>query len=198
MKYYAVRCGKKVGVYNSWKECESQVKGFSGAVYKSFKDRAEAERFIFSDEEKFTEELKEGMALAYVDGSFRKEDFHYSYGMVFLTKDGEEYFSGVGENRENSSMRNVAGEILGSIKAVHKALESGIKELCICYDYIGIEKWVSGEWQAKKSGTQHYRDFMRKAMSEIKISFKKVKAHSGVKYNEMADKLAKKALGIGD
>lgn len=33
-KYYAVVKGIKPGVYNSWPECEAQVKGFPGASYK--------------------------------------------------------------------------------------------------------------------------------------------------------------------
>ena len=45
-KLYAVRKGFKPGVYRSWKECERQVKGFSGAVYKSFKTLAEATTFV--------------------------------------------------------------------------------------------------------------------------------------------------------
>ena len=45
-KLYAVRKGFKPGVYRSWKECERQVKGFSGAVYKSFKTLAEAKTFL--------------------------------------------------------------------------------------------------------------------------------------------------------
>ena len=37
-KYYAVKNGRQTGIFESWAECEEQVKGFSGAVYKSFKD----------------------------------------------------------------------------------------------------------------------------------------------------------------
>ena len=47
-KVYAVRKGFKPGVYNSWNECEKQVKGFSGAVYKSFKTFGEARTFVTS------------------------------------------------------------------------------------------------------------------------------------------------------
>jgi len=42
-KYYAVLKGRKTGIFTNWQECEEQVKGFSGAVYKSFKTREEAE-----------------------------------------------------------------------------------------------------------------------------------------------------------
>jgi len=37
-KYYVVWKGRKTGIFNSWKECEAQVKGMEGAVYKSFPD----------------------------------------------------------------------------------------------------------------------------------------------------------------
>jgi ribonuclease HI len=42
-KYYVVWKGRKPGIYSSWAECEAQVKGFAGAEYKSFENRAAAE-----------------------------------------------------------------------------------------------------------------------------------------------------------
>ncbi|CAK5264469.1 unnamed protein product [Mycena citricolor] len=45
-KWYAVRNGRRPGLYNSWPECESQVKGFNSAVYKSFKSMAEAQSWL--------------------------------------------------------------------------------------------------------------------------------------------------------
>ena len=43
-KFYAVRNGRVPGVYMTWADCEKQVKGFGGAIYKSFP--TEALRFI--------------------------------------------------------------------------------------------------------------------------------------------------------
>jgi len=45
---YAVRKGFEPGVYRSWAECQRQVSGFSGAVYKSFKTLEEARTFVSS------------------------------------------------------------------------------------------------------------------------------------------------------
>ncbi|MEG1581059.1 MAG: ribonuclease H family protein [Bacteroidaceae bacterium] len=42
-KYYVVWHGVKPGVYSSWEDCQQQIKGFKGAIYKSFSSRAEAE-----------------------------------------------------------------------------------------------------------------------------------------------------------
>lgn len=46
MKYYAVRNGRASGVYNTWSDCESQVKGFAGNQYKSFASREAAEAYV--------------------------------------------------------------------------------------------------------------------------------------------------------
>lgn len=45
-KWYAVRSGRIPGVYATWSECEVQTKGFSGAVFKSFQTKVEAEKFV--------------------------------------------------------------------------------------------------------------------------------------------------------
>ena len=43
-KYYVVWKGLKPGVFDNWMECEAQVKGIEGAVYKSFPGKEEARR----------------------------------------------------------------------------------------------------------------------------------------------------------
>ena len=48
-KFYAVKVGRNIGIYTSWAECEKNVKGFSGAVYKSFKTKREAEALVFDE-----------------------------------------------------------------------------------------------------------------------------------------------------
>ncbi len=42
-KFYAVIKGRKTGVFTSWFSCERQIKGYKGAIYKSYKTRSEAE-----------------------------------------------------------------------------------------------------------------------------------------------------------
>ena len=66
----------------------------------------------------------------------------------------------------------------------------------IYYDYMGIEKWAIGEWKANKKLTQYYADKMAKYRKLLPIVFMKVEAHTGDFYNEQADQLAKKAVGI--
>ncbi|KQS70910.1 uncharacterized protein Dere_GG26481 [Drosophila erecta] len=46
MAFYAVASGRRTGVYDSWAECEEQVKGYKNAKYKKFKTRQEADQFV--------------------------------------------------------------------------------------------------------------------------------------------------------
>lgn len=46
MPFYAVASGRSPGVFQTWAECEKQVKGFGGAKYKKFNTQAEANSFV--------------------------------------------------------------------------------------------------------------------------------------------------------
>lgn len=141
-------------------------------------------------------------AVAYVDGSYNTNTKRFSYGVVFFTgavdKEGnvqELHFSQAFDHPELSEMRNVAGEIMGAAKAMKTARILEIKELVIYHDYEGIAKWCTGEWKTKKEWTTKYRNFYRETSEYVKISFVKVKGHSSDKYNDLADELARKAVG---
>lgn len=133
---------------------------------------------------------------AYVDGSYNVATKEYSYGAVIFAGDKKECFSEKFNDPELATMRNVAGELEGSMKAMRYAVEAGAKELDIFYDYEGIEKWCTGAWKTNKDGTKAYKAFYEKIRQKVKVNFHKVKGHSGDRYNDEADVLAKTALGI--
>ena len=201
-KVYAVRKGKKTGLFYSWNECEMAVNGSPGAEFKSFLTEEEAKKYLGYKERKSenayipdTSDMEEGRLLAYVDGSFDVSIGKYAFGCVILTPDGEIVReSGNGDNPESLAIRNVAGEMLGAMTAVRWAIKNGYDTIELRYDYEGIEKWATGAWKAKNALTQKYAEYMQRQKNHIKISFQKVKAHSGDYYNEEADKLAKEAL----
>lgn len=195
-KVYAVRKGKTTGLFYSWSECEAAVSGYPGAEYKGFLTEDEAKEYLGYKTSK--EDKKEELRLiAYVDGSFDAAIGKYAFGCVILTPDGDIIKeSGNGDNPESLAIRNVAGEMLGAMTAVRWAIKNGYDNLELRYDYEGIGKWATGVWKAKNTLTQKYAEYMQRQQNHIKISFRKVKAHSGDYYNEEADKLAKEALKI--
>ncbi len=130
----------------------------------------------------------------YVDGSFNKATG--VYGSAVVITEGDKVINTFKcHGTEMAAMWNVAGEIEAAMQAVKIAKELLADELLICYDYEGIEKWATGAWQAKKEETQMYQRFMQKAQQEMVIRFKHTPAHSGIEFNELADRLAEEAAG---
>lgn len=199
-KYYAVKRGLKTGIFTTWEECKASVSGYSGAAYKSFKTKAEAETYLgIGQDSNFQPPnvLDAGDCVKiYVDGSYNSATKEFSYGMVVLCGDREEKYSGKSDDKELASMRNVAGEIKGAQAAMQYALDRNLPAIEIYHDYEGIARWCLGEWKTNKEGTKAYKAFYEAASRQIKITFVKVTGHSNDKYNDMADELAREALGI--
>ncbi len=192
MKYYAVKADQENKIFTSWDECKLYITGKKGFLYKSFLSLEEAKAYLTNQKI----QMNALIPTAYIDGSFDVQSQAYSFGCVFLIDGKIEEYSKKFDADHFSSARNVAGEIKGAgfiIRHVHRL---GIKELNICYDYEGIEKWYTGEWKAKSEIALAYVAFIKEVKSDLKINFYKIKSHSNHYYNDQADLLAKKALGI--
>lgn len=200
--YYAVREGRKSGIYLTWEDCEKQIKGYKNAIYKKFEKINEAQDFIKSIDEKSKDDnnfikLKKGEIKAYVDGSYSETSKECGFGVVlFMYKEYEEIFSKLVPIKKYSKYRNVTGEVFGSLFAINKAIEYNLSKIYIFYDYEGIRSWAKGYWKTNNELTKFYRDEFLKLSKYIQVEFLKVKAHSGNKFNDLADRLAKLSVGI--
>ena len=184
-----------MGIFTTWDECKRLVTGYKGAEYKSFTDKASALVFLENNTPSESVSPDSDTIIAYVDGSYNIKTKIFACGVVIITAEGEKYLSQSYDDKELATMRNVAGEIKGSVAAMEYCLQNNIKNLHIFYDYAGIEKWCNGEWKTNKSGTIDYKNFYDSIHDRLSVTFHKVKGHSGDKYNDMADMLAKKAAG---
>ena len=193
LKYYAVRKGRVPGIYESWDECKEQTEGFSNAEFKSFLNLNDAKNYMNNLN---TTNTSSSEAVCYVDGSYSIETKMFSFGAVLFYNNEQHEFSKAFSDPDLAEMRNVAGEIKGSEFAMQFCIDNGIKSIDIYYDYLGIEKWCTGEWKTTKQGTEDYKNFYLKIKDKLSVNFIKVKGHSGDKYNDLADSLAKSALSI--
>lgn len=194
-KFYAVKVGRTTGIFTDWNECKSSVLGYPNAIYKSFKHIEDAEEFLYG-KSKRKPAVTKNTAVAYVDGSFNQFTKQYGSGVVLFFNDKTIELSQSGKSPELVKMRNVGGELAAVSMAVKEAIRLGAKRIIIYHDYAGISEWANGGWSANKTGTIAYKKFIEKMNKDINIMFQKVEAHSGNKYNDKADALAKKAVGI--
>lgn len=214
-KFYAVKNGRQSGIFTTWADCERQVKGYGGAVYKSFPTETEAKAFLGlgqsieaylsqgeglcvpsqSKEHKW-ENPSYGpeVVVAYIDGSFDKGLGAVGAGGILFYQGQEERFSFGTKDPAYREFWNVSGELLAAMHVMQYALDRGASECALFYDYMGIEMWATGAWKRNNPLTKSYAQFAHKVMATVNIHFHKVAAHTGVIYNEVADQLAKEGV----
>lgn len=123
---------------------------------------------------------------AYVDGSYINGSV--GYGAVILHQNQEiKRFSGSVEH--DVEQRQVVGELQATMQVLAWCEENNIMDIEIFYDYEGIQKWAAGEWRANTTATQRYQRIVQ--ASPVSVAWKKVKSHSGVRWNDVVDELAK-------
>lgn len=209
-KFYAVQKHpdpSKVGIYTSWGECEAVVKGANGVVYKGFATEAEATAFLGKDgydpKPKPAEIKVPDTPYAFVDGSYNPNTGVAGYGGFLygpLKADGtrdRELIQGTVASREFCEQRNVAGEVTGATRAIRLAQGKGYTDLTIIHDYEGIAAWANGAWRTGNKYTEAYARAVADARAEgLNVQYVHAKAHTGIEGNEIADKLAKEAVGV--
>lgn len=134
------------------------------------------------------------MLLVYVDGTF----YNGRYGGGYVVIQDNPYKivyqdCGIGiQDEELISMRNISGEMSAAMHATNWLYKNNHKGIII-HDYIGLSKWVTGEWKTNKKYTKMYAECMRQFYPNI-ITFQWVKGHSKVEGNDIADRLARQAV----
>ena len=131
---------------------------------------------------------------AFIDGSFDKPKGIVGSGGVMLIGTEEVEFSLSSTEPNHVAYWNVSGELLAALHVVEYAIAHGYRSCSLYYDYMGIEMWATGRWNTNNPLTTSYAKRMKEASKQLRIDFHKVKAHSGIAYNDRADALAKKGI----
>ncbi|CAI2647045.1 Ribonuclease H [Apilactobacillus kunkeei] len=211
-KFYAVRKGKKPGIYSTWDECKNQVNGFPGAEYKSFKTKSEANAYMGLSQPakniapKIT---KSGSITLYSDGGSRnhgnklgqhvKDDDKAAWAYLII-KDGKKHYASDGEfGATNNKM-----EVLGLVNALQYIIYQGWQNESINaildskYVLDSITKGWLNSWRRrgwkKSDGTiiKNKNEFMQLSalLGQFKhLNFKWTKGHADNSGNNFVDKL---------
>ena len=186
-KYYAVKGTVMPAVYESWPECRRVVHGVKGALFKSFPSREAAEQWL-DNSGLASEEVGEDEVVIYVDGSFLPTaSKHAGWGFVVVRND-QEIHAESGRTEAPALSRNVDGELEATVRAIEWCRAHGQRAV-LCHDYEGVGRWALGEWKASSEIAKRYQ---RRIAGKLEgIRFCKVAAHSGHRWNDRADALAK-------
>ena len=220
-KYYAVAAGYKTGIYTAWfgsEGAEVQVRGFSGARYKSFSTREEAEKWLENPVLRKSPPTSDAMNVSfppgeeetsaadtvniYTDGGCSGNPGPGGWGAVIADGDSRRELSGGYRLTTNNRM-----ELMACIKALEAMTEQ--RELSLYSDsrYVvyGItkgwaRKWRSQDWMRTKTERAENVDLWSRLLHLCEgrqITFIWVKGHAGHRENERCDELAT-AAAMGD
>lgn len=194
--------------FNNWEECKQYVTGLSGIQYKSFPSQQAAENFLHQDIPELSnlnttiKNSNNSLLAVYVDGSYHRGCPFAGWAWVVI-KNNEVIEQDYGITSQIAKSNNVDGEIQATLSAcqwIEKYFNSlnqsskseNCKKMTLFYDYEGIASWALGKWKTKIPLTIEYKEKIKFFLKYIE--FKKVTAHSGDKWNDLVDKLAKKAI----
>lgn len=213
-KFYAVRVGLVPGIYTNWEQCAVQVYGFPKAQYKSFLTEEAAQAYMRGEEIPNSGAKRNGKShkkqivipplpveepmpeiYGFIDGAYNEDNESYGFG-GYVMIEGEKYeISGSGEDADLVSMKDVAGEIIGTMKILDFAKEHHLQEITILYDYKGVDCWATGKWKRNLPGTVQYYEFCQEKMKYINVKFRKILDIKQIEGNEEAKTLANLACG---
>jgi len=209
-KVYAIAAGHKPGIYENWPEAEKQVKGFAGARFKGFTDRAEAERWLVDPQYRQATANKtrrpetdaappvprDGEIHIYSDGGCRNNPGPGGYGAILIVDGSEQELSGGFRRTTNNRM-----ELMGCIAAL-RALPLRDRPITVHSDssYVvnGISKGWAKSWRQRgwiKSDKQpainpDLWSELLDLIDGLDITFQWVRGHAGHPLNERCDQLA--------
>ena len=220
-KYYAVVKGRKPGIYLEWSGsngAESQIKGFSGAIFKGFVTRQEAETWYTevsitqtyppkdvkpehpaSDDRLLPpsklSEAQDGRIVVYTDGGCIGNPGPGGYGIVILGGGKRLEMSGGFAYTTNNRM-----ELTACIVALQSIQESLPITLYSDSQYVvnGISlnwanKWRINGWRKSngdKAENQDLWESLLNVCSQHSVEFVWVRGHVGTIENERCDQLS--------
>lgn len=200
-KVYAVKIGRKTGIFYNWDECNKQVKGFSGAIYKSFKNINDAKEYLGINENKNTivnKEIKNTTEHStkdrvfstdiYIDGKINNNTREIELSIIIIDK-GEmlhkEMF--IISDEIDIGYLDASLEIYAAIESMKYCLINHIYEFNLYYTYDEVYNWCTRHWKHTCDISKRYKLYYDYVSNYLTINFKKVDRHKGNTYEYALD-----------
>ncbi|MCF7809111.1 MAG: ribonuclease HI [Candidatus Marinimicrobia bacterium] len=213
-KIYAIFKGHQPGLYDTWDEASAQVKGFKGAVYKSFSSREEAilwlRQCVLDEQEPVSEQLidliktvdpaekRDKRIIIHTDGGASPNPGKGGYGIVLAHGQHRKELSAGYKLTTNNRMEMMAVIVaLRSLKQPSEVtLFTDSKYVVDSISKGWAKKWRSMGWRRSDGQLAENIDLWEQLLlllDDHAVEFKWVKGHAGNKENERCDQLVEKA-----
>ena len=208
-KFYAVKRGRKTGLYTVWAECAAQVKGFQGAVYKGFMTENEARAWLGGADAR-TEQPRAAAEMAapsapdadyiiHTDGScLRNPGGAGGWAAVIETAATgavEEKSGGAPETTNNRMELTAALMALSAVpEGARVALYTDSQYLKNAFTKFWLPAWKKRGWKKADGEPVLNQDLWMQldaAFAARQVQFHWVKGHAGNPRNERCDALAR-------
>lgn len=208
-KFYAVKRGRKTGLYTVWAECAAQVKGFQGAVYKGFMTEEEARAWLGGADAR-TEQPRAAAEMAapsapdadyiiHTDGScLRNPGGAGGWAAVIETAATgavEEKSGGAPETTNNRMELTAALMALSAVpEGARVALYTDSQYLKNAFTKFWLPAWKKRGWKKADGEPVLNQDLwvqLDAAFAARQVQFHWVKGHAGNPRNERCDVLAR-------
>lgn len=144
MKYYAVKDGKKKGIYDSWEECQEQVKGYKNAKFKSFKSKEEAEKYLSDTVETVVKEPVENETFVFY--SLKKKENYFNLAVIIKTSSNTLRYV----TKLNVDMNIYYARLYGVIASLELATKLGYKNIKLFFDDMSVHNYITREFNPLK------------------------------------------------
>lgn len=208
-KFYAVKRGRKTGLYTVWAECAAQVKGFQGAVYKGFMTEDEARAWLGGADAR-TEQPRAAAEMAapsapdadyiiHTDGScLRNPGGAGGWAAVIETAATGAVEEKSGGDPETTNNRMELTAALMALSAVPEgarvALYTDSQYLKNAFTKFWLPAWKKRGWKKADGEPVLNQDLwvqLDAAFAARQVQFHWVKGHAGNPRNERCDVLAR-------
>ena len=208
-KFYAVKRGRKTGLFTVWAECAAQVKGFQGAVYKGFMTEEEARAWLGgadarTEQPRAAAEMAEPSApnadyIIHTDGScLRNPGGAGGWAAVIETTATGAVEEKSGGDPETTNNRMELTAALMALSAVPEgarvALYTDSQYLKNAFTKFWLPAWKKRGWKKADGEPVLNQDLwvqLDAAFAARQVQFHWVKGHAGNPRNERCDALAR-------